>query len=710
MFDYKLAMYKYIVQALLAFLLLLFPAVANADTTARTAESEVDSLYALLCKSRSHTDSLLLMQNIYDLTQEKSLKINILKSIYNVANATEDSVVRAATLVHLANAAQKNVPMLKNVAMEMDSLPDSPRKKEGKLFVDMLITDAMIANDTLSASAIIDSLAAQFRRAPANDPYARVAQLFALCRRLSGTTTGELLEQYYRQLENTVESIPLQTGAVRNLIYTRGAHLFTSNGNYGKAIEIDKKMLTLIDSLVSSYAAAGRPFRKHEPARYFCYTRLLSNYKGLSNNERTAYYNRILNLAKVNPYIAADLKNNERAHIYYYISTGEWKKAIDAIKRQIDKPNNRKYRLQYLQALYEAAENIGDKDTQLEAAVQLNKNLSDKITKASEQRYRELQIIYEMNKLQSENANLKASCRRDDIKNLELIYIIAGVSIIALLVLIFILFYQNRKIRRMSARQQKTTERIRSERNELQGAQRGLIEAREEAKKADRLKTDFINNMSHEVKTPLAAIVEYSRLIVDCIPGEKSKYLNKFADIIELNAGLVLTIMNDVLDIASLEHGQMTVEKQPVCADMICKLALANVFENNKSSKSGVRVIYEPGDETLKIDTDMQRVCQVLMNMLSNAEKFTDKGSITLGYRLDDVRDVVEFYVADTGIGIPKGTEETIFDRFRQLDASAPGCGLGLYVSRLLATLLGGTVKVDTSYRGGARFVFTIPV
>lgn len=703
-------MYKYLVQALLAFLILFSPAVANADDTACSAESEVDSLYALLQKGGTHADSLLLMQNIYDLTQEKSLKVNILKSIYSVANAESDSVVRATTLVHLANALQKNVPMLQTVSAAMDSLPDNPRKKEGKLFVEMLITDAMIASDTLSASAIIDSLAEQFRRAPANDPYARAAQLFAFCRRLSGATTGELLEQYYRQLENVVESVPMPTGAVRNLIYTRGAHLFTANGNFGKAIEIDKKMLALIDSLVAAYAANGRPFRKHEPARYFCYTRLLSNYKGLSNNERTAYYNRILNLAKVNPDIAADLKNNERAHIYYYMSTGEWKKAIEAIKRQVDKPNNKKYRLQYLQALYEASENSGDKHTQLEAAVQLNKILTDKITKGSEQRYRELQIIYEMNRLQVENANLQASCRHDGFKNLKQVYIVVGVSLVALLALIFSLLAQNRKIRKMSARQQKATERLRSERNELQGAQRGLIEAREEAKKADRLKTDFINNMSHEVKTPLAAIVEYSRLIVDCIPGEKSKYLNRFADIIELNARLVLTIMNDVLDIASLEHGQMTVEKQPVSADVICKLALANVFENNKSSKPDVRIIYEPGDADLKIDTDMQRVCQVLMNLLSNAEKFTDKGSITLGYRLDDVRDVVEFYVADTGIGIPKGTEETIFDRFRQLDASAPGCGLGLYVSRLLATLLGGTVKVDTSYYGGARFVFTIPV
>ena len=100
---------------------------------------------------------------------------------------------------------------------------------------------------------------------------------------------------------------------------------------------------------------------------------------------------------------------------------------------------------------------------------------------------------------------------------------------------------------------------------------------------------------------------------------------------------------------------------------------------------------------------------QVLVNLLTNAVKFSDTGLITLSYDYNEADGKISFIVTDQGEGIPNGQEEAIFERFRRLDHSAHGCGLGLYISRLIAKLLKGTVTVDKSYKGGARFVFTIP-
>ncbi len=217
--------------------------------------------------------------------------------------------------------------------------------------------------------------------------------------------------------------------------------------------------------------------------------------------------------------------------------------------------------------------------------------------------------------------------------------------------------------------------------------------------------------MSHEVKTPLAAIAEYSQLIADCIPEKQNAYLNRFASIIRLNVRLVMRLVNDVLDIASLEHGSLSLEKRPVAISTICELAINNVFENGKPDKEGLMLIFNPsGKEDHIVDIDGQRVAQILINLLKNAEKFTDAGTITFDYDYDETAGKLSFSVADTGIGIPKGKEDTIFSRFRQLDISSPGCGLGLYISRLLATLMKGSVTVDTRYRGGARFVLQIPI
>lgn len=688
--------------------MVLFLSVSAYPATAvRTSELR-DSLERVLPSKTTSDDKISVLYNIYDLSIRPTDRVDALRRLYNEAEYCDRAEVQLDVMTHLANIYRDNDSALVAIEKELENFVDTDRKREVMLFVAMSRSDIESKKDNDND----DNLEKLFKRenlnAPA-DPYERALMLYTLCSRLSRTTSGELLEQYTERLEHQIERLPLPSGSVRNLIYTRAAPIFTNNQNYRKAVEIDKKMINIIDSLSDSYHSHGRPYRNLNTSRFVCYRRLLGNYKGLTPAEVEAIYAKIQDLAKVDPRIANDINMVERSNIFYYLATERYAQAVETIKRQIDNPANKEYRFYYLNALVGAAEKIGDKQTQLDAAVELNQMLRNEMHRKAAERYRELEIIYDVNALKEANAAAATAHEESKIRAERIFAIGLAVAVVTLLILLVLLIRNNRKVKRMALKQAHTSERLRKERNELRQTQEELIAARDEAKSADKLKTDFINNMSHEVKAPLAAIVEYSKLIVDCVPEDKTNYLQRFANIIDLNSKLIITLLNDVLDIASLEHGTMSVNYKPSNVYDMCAFALDNLFENEGRTSKGVEVVFNTEKRPdVVVETDPQRVGQVLLNLLSNADKFTDRGRISLDFDYDSEHERLTFIVTDTGIGVPASQSEAIFSRFRKLDNTSPGCGLGLYISRLLAKLLGGDIALDTSYHGGARFIFSI--
>lgn len=673
--------------------------------------SMIDSLETRLQYINTPADSLATLFDILDLTigeRKKQVEDRIYKAAVNAC----DTIAQLEAIMYSANSHWSDNAYLEKLENTISHYPESPRVNEIALFIDML----QIENDIKSDSADIDNnkVSALIQDYTSNTPdnkYEQMKLLYAVCIQLSRYTTGDLLQKYTAKICRLAESADFPIGAVRNLIYTRAAPVFTNNDNPGLAVEIDKKTLNIIDSLVTSYNARGRKFRKLETNRYICYRRMLGNYKALSRDEIEQYHNDILALAEKNDVVRDNYENGHRSKLFYAMATEDYPTAIKEIRLGINQKTNKDYRYYFLNALLEAAEKTGDKQAQLDAAVELNNMLRDKIDDKALERYRELQIIYDVNELQNQNADLVNSRHRATLRTNRIILGISALALLLLSTMTIILWRQNAKMKKLTKELEETASGLRKERNDLKQAQKELIEARDKAKNADKMKADFINNMSHEVKTPLAAISEYSRLIIDCIPDSKRNYLERFADIIEKNTKLVLTLMNDVLDIASLEHGNMAISTAPYSVTDMCTLALDNVFEKGKSSKTGITVAFNPSGKADKtITTDSQRVVQVLINLLSNAEKFTEKGSVTLDFNIDEKAGTVTFAVTDTGIGIPDAKYDAIFERFLQLDSSTEGCGLGLYISRLIAKLLGGSLEVDPTYRKGARFLFTLPL
>lgn len=235
--------------------------------------------------------------------------------------------------------------------------------------------------------------------------------------------------------------------------------------------------------------------------------------------------------------------------------------------------------------------------------------------------------------------------------------------------------------------------------------QKELIVAKEQAEESDRLKTAFLANMGHEIRTPLNAIMGFTNLLCDDSLAEDSR--DEYCQIIRKNSDLLLTLINDILDISRMEAGKMTFDYNKEETDAICQQIM---LTTDHLAKEGVEIKHIPGKENVVIETDFKRISQVLINFMTNAIKFTEKGSVVLSYEVNWDKAEVIFYVTDTGCGIPIEQHVAVFNRFEKLNNHIQGTGLGLAICKQISSHLGGDVWIDSSYKGGTRFCFSHPI
>lgn len=244
---------------------------------------------------------------------------------------------------------------------------------------------------------------------------------------------------------------------------------------------------------------------------------------------------------------------------------------------------------------------------------------------------------------------------------------------------------------------------------ELMQTNQELLEAKERAEDSDRLKTAFLHNVSHEIRTPMNAITGFVNLLRNPdLPGEKQlKYLN----IVEQSSSQLLSIITDIIDIASIESGQLKVFPAPVNVNSLLNL----LFEqfNSVAERKGLTLKCKKNlpDEEANIVTDEAKLTQIISNLLNNALKFTREGYVNFGCNRKDK--TLEFFVEDTGIGISAEMQAKVFNRFHQVETTKArqfgGFGLGLSISRGFVELLGGRIWMDSNPGKGSVFYFTIP-
>lgn len=240
-----------------------------------------------------------------------------------------------------------------------------------------------------------------------------------------------------------------------------------------------------------------------------------------------------------------------------------------------------------------------------------------------------------------------------------------------------------------------------------------LIAAKEKAEESDRLKSAFLANMSHEIRTPMNGILGFSSLLKD--PGLSGSKQQAYIEIIEKSGARMLNTINDIMDISKIHAGQVKIKMSEI--ELNEQLDFLHNFFTPEFEKKGIRLFIKKGlpDHESKIKTDYEKLNSVLTNLVKNAIKFTAAGSIELGYSVKKHRDTfeLEFYVKDTGIGIPENRIHAIFDRFVKADIEDKmvfeGSGLGLAISKAYVEILGGKIRVESQEGKGSVFYFTIP-
>lgn len=454
-------------------------------------------------------------------------------------------------------------------------------------------------------------------------------------------------------------------------------------------------------SLLERYEWLLQDMEKNSPAQWInypyarMYCILYSNYVNLyvAEHNRTDAYKAV---QKASSYVNEENKDEvylisiyNLALARYYLFVKDYPEAL----RQIDRTLTAEYSPDVLKVKIDILRTAGKKDETLVLHDELLKLVEQTNITAFTRQLNQLRTLHNLNeqKMQKQNMLHQKEQLSQKQTQLTITFIFLGV----LLVLFYFLLryvYHTRKLKND----------LQKEREILIDTSDKLRVAKEHAEESNRLKTTFVANISHEIRTPLNAIVGFSALLPEADEEDKKDYVRIISD----NTNLLLDLVSDVLDLSRIESESFTFILQEHTIYDCCRKAQDSMRQRVKPD---VNLTLTFSDKDFVMKTDALRLQQLLLNLLANAAKYTEKGEINLDYQVDPEKKQVVFSVTDTGCGVPLDMQESIFNRFEKVDEFKQGAGLGLAISRTIATRFGGTLTIDSAYTMGARFVFVHP-
>lgn len=665
-----------------------------------------DSIRSLLPAAGTAADSLPLLQNLFDLAERDQLN-EIAMSIRGVARRCGNTDASADILRQLANINYSNDSVLTALEKEALEQPDTPDRLRLLTFIRLIHTSLMASSPSFGSNlpGLRDLVEKSYD--DAGSLHQSVIDAYAVCACLANLSKGELLTQYIDRLKKLIDRLPADHRYIRYFYLNQAASLYTYCEQPSKAIAADREMLALIADIEAIHHSKGRIYRNYDTARFSALRRMMLNSSELSDGETEEIYQALEELGKRNSEIGETMRSYPRSRSAYLMKKGQYAEAIPLLQKAIALESRPLQRRFFLKMLRDAALAVGDRVTLLEAAVEYSNMLDEYIDRKSAEHYIELQARYDIDELRQLNREL--SIASDKTRSLWIMICLA-IAVAMLIAILAVIYVNYRRVHAISASLEERNHQLRKERDESRRIQAELTEARSRAAKSEQLKADFVSEISHEILTPVSEINDYTRLIFECIPADQQRYMERFVKNVKLNCELLKLLINDMIGISQFDKSKAIVEIGPASSRTLCLEALHSI---EPQVAAGVEVIADSSNlADIAMVTDGKRIIKVLENLLSNAAKFTSRGSISLACRAvdNDGKAMVEFSVTDTGIGIPDDKSEEIFRRFEKLGKNTTqGIGLGLPICRMIARMLQGEVAVDSSYTKGARFIFTTP-
>lgn len=694
----NLKMKRLIPRILLACTVFVSATVTKAD---EFRQNEIaDSLSQRLERTVTAADSIAILNDLVDL-RPKAMRDSLCRLIVHTSLTSGNAATGLDALRNMANLHLRSDSLLDGDLEMAKKFPASEDRDETLTFIRMIRNLNNVRYCTpKEKEEMFRELLREANIGPSSNVYDNIVTLHALSLFMGAVSQGELLSKYLDQLGSLIESLRPEAYALRNCYYVQAALAYADIEEYKKSIDIDTRLLGIISAMEKGCVGARRKYRDYSGNKYVIYTRLLSNYPLLTNEEVERYYKGAMNMVQTDSLSATTNRVSMRPQIYYAMAHKNYSQAVELLKKYIDYPYNAQTRRLLLKLMIEAADATGDNESLLYASRQYNNILEEALEQRNQEKYRELQIVYDINKMKSDHARSSIEMQH----KMAVVAWSAAAILLILLVVSVTLWVHSKKLARSLAG---TNDALRDESENLRNSQADLVQARDEAQTANRVKSDFIRNMSGEVAVPLHTIIEYTNLIVDCSEAGMKPYLKRFANLVTVNAELLNTIVNDVLNLSEIDSNTMSINCKREVLQPLCKAAVESV---RHKVQPGVDLQLAEDLPELSLRTDSRRLMQILVQLLSNASKFTAQGSIRVGYDVDEEAGIVRIYVADTGIGVSTDKADLIFERFVKLDRSSQGVGIGLPIARHIAKMLGGDVALDVNYTGGAKFVISLPL
>lgn len=666
---------KYIVCYILTSVWGILAVAGNISITRDSLLNIVKSFADLSCQITTY-------RNLADLYFEKPEEVDYLNKMYFTAKAADDQLQMFDALSDLAfsytkayhaDSALYYMHLLKEAGTSEETLPYLS-------FLRMRLFEGRVRNNETKI-AIAEELAFMGKEdTDKKNIYIQMEQVYTTGCALCGEGKYKEANSYLETAYKLACQLPYQEGFKFRICTVWN---FVSTLNF---MDKGEQYITYVEDLLQQYKkyyelyyARQRPFYNINVRYLQCYTSLLMRADKLPDDKLENYYSQIIRMSTritepIDKYNCFLGMNN------YYLHKQDYANALitnDSLIKYawITSPSNVPGLLDINSQIYEAMEDYKNAFKYHKLYMQVQDSINSSNLK---EQLNELQVKYEVDKLNYENYRLETKNR---------LILVITLLIVLLLVtgICLYLYYDLKKERRMK---------------------KTLGELNQKVGESEKMKTAFINSMCHEIRTPLNAIVGFSGIITDMtIEDEEAK--KEYYTLITANAEMLTSLIDHLLVVANLDSSDAPLPCEQTNIANVCRQEM-NKLE--QWAKPGIAYHMELPEGEISIATNEQYLSLVIENLLNNANKFTEAGTITLKMRLDKAQGKLRIEVADTGCGIPSEKREEVFRRFTKLDEFAQGNGLGLYLSRLIIKRLSGSIFVDPDYTGGTQMVICLPV
>lgn len=659
---------KYLV--ILVFLMSVFPLLAVQSEAGR---KEVKTeLLRRLAVSTTAEDSVKALYDLFDFSPQKE-KITYGRKIYEIAKATDNIPLRLDMLRQLVMIVDSDTAFLA-LTDEVETIPDSRDQRETALMIRLqqVIHDAKNVSEAerQKKMAQLISMEDKAREMPTN---MRILRLFTIVEYLSNGVHGELLDEYVKLLKERMAEADFQLYALSNILLRESANIYTISENRKEALAADRELLKVLQGLEKKYHSKGRKYRDYSMNFYRAYCRMLNNFPALTDEEVEEYYEAVQKLTAENQDVRYAESTKSRALMYYSIAKKDYATALPLIRRELKEENNIARKRFLLEYLKRGAEATGDNALLVEALMQYNDILKESEELKSAERYKELQIRFDVNELRARNARLEIENRKEELDSYRrmMTAVMAGWVIMAILLFIVIFYWARYRATSIGIR--KFVDRLTEER-------------------------DYLKESQYH---------DYNRTASDCIAARQpdKKILAKRPRSKRI-PDMFNYIINDLMYISSIGNINRRKFLRPFS---VCEV-MDDTAESVKGQiPSGITFNVMCPDPDLTIISDKECVEYVLHHILCAAAKEADGGEINMEFRDDAENNRVKFIFSTTSVVIPEGNEEVMFNDFIDVNRLRERSDCGLFICRLSSLLLDCTVRLDTECDNGSRYIFSVP-